>query len=51
MYLAQLRGVQVEIVTAAPLREGFAEEDSSTLREMTGGLDGLKQMGKQVVQR
>ena len=49
MYLAQLRGVQVDVVTAAPLREGLTEEDSSlTLREMTGGLDGLKQMGRQV---
>ena len=32
MYLAQLRGVQVDVVTAAPLMEGFTEEDSSTLR-------------------
>ena len=48
MYLAMLKGVQVDIVTAAPLREGLTKEDSSTLREMTGGLDGLNQMGKQV---
>ena len=33
MYLAQLKGVQVDIVTAAPLREGLTEEDSSTLRK------------------